>query len=308
LHQINVETEHELMRLAKIAQAKGKTINVALRVNPAIGAGGHTKIMTGDEDSKFGIDIQNAEQLYQKACALPGLNLAGLAVHIGSQILELDPLREAFTRVRHLAEKLRARNLPLTRLDLGGGLGVFYDAAEGGDTGAARVRLYAAMVMEVMSGFDVELSFEPGRLIVANSGVLMTKVITLNPRPHKNFLIVDAGMNDLLRPALYGARHEIWPVAEPEKNTLAQAYEVAGPVCESSDSFGKDFLLPQQKPGDLLCLMSAGAYGASMASTYNQRPHIAEVMVSGAQWAIVRERHSYEQMIRFDALPPWLKD
>jgi diaminopimelate decarboxylase len=306
LNQINVETESELERLSAIAHAKSRKVEIALRVNPAIGAGGHAKIKTGDEDNKFGIGFQEAERLYKKAVTLPGVNAIGLAVHIGSQIISLEPLLEAYRRLRQLAEKLRAQGLNIARLDLGGGLGVFYDTPEGIE-GAARVQDYARMVRDVMKGFDIELSFEPGRLIMANASVLLTKVITLNPRPQKNFMIVDAGMNDFARPALYDARHDIWPVREPEKNPQLQKYNVAGPVCETSDSFGDNFLLPEQKPGDLLCLMAAGAYGSSMASSYNQRRLVAEVMVHGAEWAIVRARQSYDDLIRADALPHWLK-
>lgn len=304
LHQINVETEGELLRLAALAQAMDKKIFVALRVNPAVGAGGHAKITTGAQENKFGIGFAEAERLYRQAHELPGLVPVGLAVHIGSQIHDLAPLSEAFTRLRALAEKLRAQKLPLTRLDLGGGLGVFYESALQADDGIDRVKAYAQMVLDVMQGFDADLSFEPGRLIMANAGVLLTKVITLNPRPQKTFLIVDAAMNDLLRPALYDTRHDIWPVRE---GVAAAHYDVAGPVCETADSFGAGFHLPEQKTGDLLCLMSAGAYGSAMASTYNQRPLVAEVLVRGGEWAVIRERQSYDEMVRADKLPPWLK-
>jgi diaminopimelate decarboxylase len=306
LYQINVETEGELSRLSAIACAKNRKIDIALRVNPAIGAGGHAKIKTGDEDNKFGISFQETERLYKKAASLPGLNPVGLAVHIGSQIIALEPLQEACQRLRRLVEKLRAQGLKITRLDLGGGLGVFYDTQEGAE-GASRVQNYARMVQDVMSGIDAELSFEPGRLIMANAGVLLTKVITLNSRAQKNYLIVDAGMNDFARPALYDARHDIWPVQAPNKNAALQIYNVAGPVCETSDSFGDNFSLPEQKPDDLLCLMAVGAYGSSMSSTYNQRPLVAEIMVRGAEWAVVRTRQDYEDLIRDDCLPPWLK-
>ena len=304
LYQINVETEGELERLCEIANSKNRKVDIALRVNPAIGAGGHAKISTGFDHNKFGLSFTDAERLYIKAASMPNLNPVGLAVHIGSQIMELAPLREAYQRLRELTEKLRGLGSKVARLDCGGGLGVLHSANEG-EEGAIRVQDYARMVLDVMRGLEVDLSFEPGRLIMANAGVLLTKVITLNSREQKTFLIVDAGMNDLMRPALYDARHEIWPVVQTQGEK--RSYTVAGPVCESSDSFGDDFALPGQKPGDLLCLMAAGAYGSSMASTYNQRPLVAEVMVNGAQWSVVRERQSFDDMIRSDRLPQWLK-
>ncbi len=308
LYQINVETEDELSRLSAIAHGKGRKVDIALRINPAIGAGGHAKISTGGMDNKFGISADDAARLYKKACDLPGLNPLGLAVHIGSQVMELEPLREAYLRLRQLAEILRVQHLPLSRLDCGGGLGIVYDTSLPAQKTAGQVEAYARMVLEVMHGFDVELGFEPGRLIAADAGVLLTKVVTLNERPQKKFLIVDAGMNDLLRPALYDARHDIWPLIESNKTDIKINYDVVGPVCESSDSFGDNFYLAQQKPGALLCLMLAGAYGSSMASTYNQRPLVPEVMVHDAKWALVRERQSYETMIGTDKLPPWLAD
>ncbi|MES2906066.1 MAG: diaminopimelate decarboxylase [Pseudomonadota bacterium] len=304
LYQVNVETEGELMRLATLAEQKKKQVAVALRVNPAIGAGGHAKITTGTEDNKFGISTADAMRLYKDAQHYPFLKTVGLAVHIGSQIHDLAPLRETFVFLRKMAEDLRAQGLPLERLDLGGGLGVFYDREEEAKAGENRVQAYAAMVLDVMHGFDAHLSFEPGRLIMANAGLLLTKVITHNPRAQKKFLIVDAAMNDLARPALYEARHEIWPVKE---GAASVAYSVAGPVCESGDTFGDNFMLPEQDRGDLVCLMSAGAYGSVMSSTYNQRQLAAEVLVSGDQWAVVRPRQSYDDLIRADSLPPWLK-
>ena len=303
IFQINVETEDELHRLAEIAHAKGKTMPVALRVNPAVGAGGHAKITTGLESSKFGVSFGDAERLYKQAATLQGVTPVGLAVHIGSQIHDLAPLREAFVRLRGLAEKLVAQGHEVKRLDLGGGLGVFYDAAQMRSDDHKRVDAYAKMVNDVMDGCDAELSFEPGRLIAANAGVLLTKVITHNTRPQKTFLVVDAAMNDLLRPSLYDARHEILPVREGE---AAMSYDVVGPVCESTDSFGDGYALPAQQRGDLLALLSGGAYGAAMASNYNQRPLIAEVLVQGDTFAVVRERQSYDALLNTDSIPDWL--
>lgn len=304
IYQINIETEGELERLSALSASAGKTTPIALRVNPAVGAGGHAKITTGLESSKFGVSLGEAEELYKKACALPGLEPVGLAVHIGSQIHELSPLHEAFIRLRRLAEGLRGQGLPVTRLDLGGGLGVFYDGTLLHQDDSTRIKAYAQIVHDVMDGFDGELSFEPGRLIMANAGLLLTKVITLNTRPQKTFLVVDAGMNDLMRPTLYDARHDIWPVKEGQGEKCH--YDVVGPVCESSDSFGEDFLLPQQRPGDLVGLLSAGAYGAAMSSTYNQRPLAAEVLVNKDRWSLIRPRQSYEDLLGGDALPDWL--
>lgn len=302
IYQINIETEQELQRIDVIAQEQNKKPAVALRVNPAVGAGGHAKITTGLESSKFGVNFNDVERLYKKAAATESLQLAGLAVHIGSQIHELEPLREAFIRLRHLAESLRAEGLPVPRLDLGGGLSVC-NIANNDET--KRLAAYAQMVREVMNGLDAELNFEPGRLLMANAGILLTKVVATSRRPQKTFLVVDAGMNDLLRPALYDARHDIIPVLHQTDVSKLQ-YEVVGPVCESSDSFGEDFLLPQQEPGDFLAILSTGAYGSAMSSTYNQRPLIAEVMVRGREWSVTRTRQSYDELIRNDRLPPWL--
>jgi diaminopimelate decarboxylase len=306
LHQINVETPGELDAIARIAAAKGRRPAVAFRVNPAVGAGGHAKITTGGEDNKFGVSLDEIEALYARAAASPAVEPVGLAVHIGSQILDLDPLRAAFERMADLVRRLRAAGLTVGRLDLGGGLGVDYapgaDFAEGPD----RIRRYAAMALHATRGLDVELAFEPGRLIVANAGVLLARVVAFNTRADRTFAVLDAGMNDLVRPAMYGAHHDIAPVAEPADNGPRRAYDVVGPICESSDLFAEARALPELAVGDLVAFLSAGAYGASMSSTYNMRPLVAEALVAGDRYAVVRPRQTFEELIGLDRMAPWL--
>ncbi len=304
IYQINVESEGELELLSKIAFERGKRQAIVLRVNPDIGAGGHAKITTGSSANKFGVSFSEAERLYAKASNLSGVRCLGLAVHIGSQITELDALEAAFTKMRSVVEGLRGQGMAVERLDLGGGLGIPYEQHAPFQYGPDLIEAYAAMVNRVTRGLDVELGFEPGRLIVGNAGVLVTEALYINQRSGKNFLVVDAAMNDLIRPAMYEAYHEIWPVNEPH-NTHQVAYDVVGPVCESGDTFTTDRLLPEMHQGDLMAFMSAGAYGATMSSTYNQRPLIAEVMVKGNQFSVTRPRQTYEALIGTDVAPSW---
>jgi diaminopimelate decarboxylase len=300
--EINVESEPELHRLAAIAAAAGKRATIAFRVNPDVGAGGHAKITTGSERNKFGVSAADALRLYAEACARPEFDVAGLACHIGSQITELEPLRSAFLSMRSMVERLRGQGLAVRRLDLGGGLGApYFDGTE-----PPGPQAYAQVVLDTVGDLDVELAFEPGRLIAANAGVLLSRVIQVHRRPSgRRFLVLDAAMNDLLRPAMYDAYHEIRPVraglGAPE-----EAYDVVGPVCETGDTFAHDRLLPQMSAGDLVVLLSAGAYGASMASEYNSRPLAPEVLVRGEDYAITRPRPSYEDMIGRERLPDWL--
>ena len=301
--EINVESEPELERLAALARAKGARPIVALRVNPDVGAGGHPKITTGSDANKFGISSSEAVRLYAKACSRPELDVAGLACHIGSQITDLTPLRAAFAAMRRLVEALRGAGLPVRRLDLGGGLGVpYFDGAEPPDPGA-----YAAMVLQTVGDLDVELAFEPGRLIAANAGVLLTRVIQVHERPNgRRFLVLDGAMNDLLRPAMYDAYHAIRPVRAAEPDAPLLAYDVVGPVCETGDTFARDRRLPDVQAGELVALLTAGAYGSSMASEYNSRPLAPEVLVRGAEFAVTRPRPSYEEMLGRERLAPWL--
>ena len=301
--EINIESEPELHRLAALAAAKGRRPTVALRVNPDVGAGGHAKITTGADDNKFGISFGEAERLYAQACARPEFDVAGLACHIGSQIADLTPLCAAFTAMGGLVERLRAAGLPVRRLDLGGGLGVPY----GDDPAPPSPADYADAVLETVGNLDIELAFEPGRLIAANAGVLLTRAIQAHARPSgRRFLVLDAAMNDLLRPAMYDAFHAIRPVCAPAPGAAELPYDVVGPVCETADTFARDRLLPELKTGDLVALMTAGAYGASMSSEYNSRPLAPEVLVRGAEFAVTRPRPSYEEMLGRERMAPWL--
>jgi diaminopimelate decarboxylase len=305
IYQINVESEGELELLSQVAAARGKRQEIVLRVNPDVGAGGHAKITTGSSANKFGVSFSEAERLYAKASNLAGVRCVGLAVHIGSQITELSALEAAFTKMRSVVESLRSQGLHVERLDLGGGLGIPYEQQAPFVHGPDLIEAYAAMVMRVTDGLDVELGFEPGRLIVGNAGILVTEALYLNKRGDKNFMVVDAAMNDLVRPAMYEAYHEIWPVIEPVSAERI-AYDVVGPVCESGDTFTTDRSLPKTEQGDLIAFMSAGAYGATMSSTYNQRPLIAEVIVNSDQFAITRPRQTYEDLIGTDVKPNWV--
>lgn len=306
IYQINVETESELDLLSSIAAAKGRRQDAVIRINPDVGAGGHAKITTGSSANKFGVSIEEAERCYAKAADLPGVRMLGLACHIGSQIRELADLEAAFARMREMTLRLRSQGLPVERLDLGGGLGIPYDIPETFDHGPGLIESYARMVERTLGDLEVELGFEPGRIIVGNAGILLARVLHLNPRPQKTFLIVDAAMNDLVRPAMYDAYHEIWTVHQAGPETPRRTYDVVGPVCESGDTFTTGRVLPECRQGDLVAFMTAGAYGAVMSSTYNTRRLVPEVLVSGGRWAVVRPRPSYDDLIAQDRIPDWL--
>ena len=301
VRQINVESVPELDRLIAIAEAKGAKPDIAIRVNPRIGAGGHAKITTGGEGDKFGVPADEALDLYARAAASPHLNPVGLACHIGSQITDLAPLEAAFGLLRKLTETLRQQGLPVTRIDLGGGLGVPY-------TGGAKTASpadYADMVARVLDGLDVEAAFEPGRLLAANAGVLLTRVIQVTERADgRRFLVLDAAMNDLMRPAMYDAFHEVKPVIPREGEAVV--YDIVGPVCETGDTFARGRSLPPIQAGDLVVFTGAGAYGAVMSSEYNSRPLVPEVLVDGERWAVVRARPSYEEMLARETAAEWL--
>ncbi len=306
VRQINVESPAELDRLIAVAASAGKVADIAIRVNPKIGAGGHAKITTGGEGDKFGIPADEALALYARASASPHVNPVGLACHIGSQITDLTPLEAAFVLLREMTETLRGQGLSVTRLDLGGGLGVPY--VGGAET--ASPADYAAMVARVLDGLDVEAAFEPGRLLAANAGVLLSRVIQVTERAAnsegvgRRFLVLDAAMNDLMRPAMYDAFHEVKPVLPREGEPVA--YDIVGPVCETGDTFARGRPLQPLQAGDLVVFTGAGAYGAVMASEYNSRPLVPEVLVDGDRWAVVRARPSYEEMLARDAMPEWL--
>lgn len=305
IYQINVESEGELEALSRIGAAKGKRQSIVLRVNPEIGAGGHAKITTGDAANKFGVSFSEAERLYAKAANMPGVSVKGLAAHIGSQVTEFSAYRAAFLKMRGVVENLRKQGHPVERLDLGGGVGIPYEMNYPYSHGTETLSAYGDMVREVTAGLNIELGFEPGRVIAGNAGILMTKVLYINARADRSFLIVDAGMNDLVRPAMYEAYHEIWPVKQPVPGAKQVSYDVVGPICESGDTFTVERMLPEMKPGDLLVFKTAGAYGASMSSTYNQRLLVPEVLVKDNAYAVTRPRQTYEELIGTDRAPGW---
>jgi diaminopimelate decarboxylase len=304
IYQFNVESAPELAALNRVALAMGKRAPVTLRINPDIDAGTHAKITTGTAETKFGIPFAHAREVYAEAGRLKAIAIVGVDVHIGSQITDLSPFEAAFRKVGGLIADLRADGHAINRLDLGGGLGVPYEQNNNPPPDPAA---YGAMVASVTRDLGCRLIFEPGRLIAANAGVLVSKVLYVKHGDAKHFLIIDAGMNDLIRPALYDSHHQILPVREPAPDS-AMVYDVVGPVCETSDLFAAARPLPELKQGDLVAIMSAGAYGAVMASAYNARPPAPEVLVAGAEWSVVRSRLTYEQLIAQDSLPPWLAD
>jgi len=299
--EINVESEPELRLIDQIAQGLGKRARIAIRVNPDVEAGGHAKISTGKAENKFGVSFAEAERLYANASNAAGLSPVGVACHIGSQITDMAPMEAAFGKMRGLVEQLRAQGLAVERLDLGGGLGVpYFNQPEPPGPEA-----YAAMIGRVMRGLEVQFAFEPGRVIAANAGVLVARVQHVNARPEgRRFLVLDAAMNDLLRPAMYEAFHDIRPLRPRQGEPVA--YDVVGPVCETGDTFTRDRALPPMEAGDLVAFMTAGAYGAAMASEYNSRLLVPEVLVRGGDYAVVRPRETYEEMLGRERAAPWL--
>ncbi|WP_380873331.1 diaminopimelate decarboxylase [Sphingomonas sp. DBB INV C78] len=299
--QFNLESEPEAEMLSEVAQALGVTAPVAFRINPDVDAGTHAKISTGKSENKFGIAYHRAGHAYARARELPGLSVRGVAVHIGSQLTDLAPLETAFTKIGELIAHLRAAGHDIVTADLGGGLGVPYDPALPLPPSPAA---YGEMVARVTADWGVRLMFEPGRLIVANAGALISRVIRVKEGASDPFVIVDAAMNDLMRPALYDAWHDIRAIVPRQKSFSAN---VVGPVCESGDTFATGRSMDAVEAGDLVGFMTAGAYAATMASTYNSRPLTAEVMVDGNNMAVVRERLPIEALIAADSLPPWLE-
>jgi diaminopimelate decarboxylase len=300
---INLESEAELDLLSSIAAGKGRTARVSVRVNPDIDAKTHAKIATGKAENKFGIPISQARAVYARAAELPGLEVIGVDMHIGSQITELEPFDDAFALLSDFVRQLRADGHAISHVDLGGGLGIPYRED---NEPPPHPDAYAALVKRATRNLGCTLIFEPGRLIVGNAGILLTRVLYLKRGETKSFVIVDAGMNDLIRPTLYNAHHDIRPVREPRPEAARVTADVAGPVCESGDflALDRDMVLPQ--PGDLLAVMTAGAYGAVQAGTYNSRPLVPEVLVREGEWALVRPRLEVSELIALDRLPPWL--
>ena len=300
---INVESEPELELLAAIAAAKGRTANISVRVNPDIDAKTHAKIATGRAENKFGIPISRAREVYAQAASLKGVKVAGVDMHIGSQIVELDPFGNAFSLLADFVRELRADGHIISHVDLGGGLGIPY---RDDNEPPPNPEQYAQVVKQATRGLQCRLIFEPGRMIVGNAGVLVTRVLFVKHGEAKHFVVVDAAMNDLIRPTLYEAHHEIRPVREALPGAARIRADVVGPVCESGDFLALDRDLPTPKPGDLLAVMSAGAYGAVQAGTYNSRALVPEVLVNGREWALVRPRLEVDQLIALDRMPAWL--
>jgi diaminopimelate decarboxylase len=303
IHQFNVESEPELEVLNDVALSLKTRAPITIRINPDVDAKTHAKITTGTSESKFGIPWSRTRAAYAKAGKLSGLQVVGVDVHIGSQITELEPFEEAFARVADLVRSLREDGHTIARVDLGGGLGVPYRP---GDEAPPEPKIYASMIARRTQDLGVSLILEPGRLIAANAGVLVSRVIYDKQGEAKRFLIIDAGMNDLLRPALYDAYHEIVSVKETAAGAPRTRYDVVGPVCETTDLFASDRELPTLNSGDLVAIMTAGAYGAVMSSAYNARPPAPEVLVKGTQWSVVRPRLSDDDLTGLDRIPAWL--
>jgi diaminopimelate decarboxylase len=300
---VNVESEPELELLSVIAAGKGREARISVRVNPDVDAKTHAKIATGKSENKFGIPISRAREVYAHAARLPGLQVTGVDMHIGSQITELSPFSDAFALLSDFVRTLRADGHTISHVDLGGGLGIPYRED---NEPPPHPDAYADIVKRATRDLDCTLIFEPGRLLVGNAGILVTRVLYVKHGEAKTFVIVDAAMNDLIRPTLYEAHHDIRPVKEPVVGALRIVADVVGPVCESGDFLAHNRDIIEPAPGDLMAVMSAGAYGAVQAGTYNSRPLVPEVMVNGAEWALVRPRVEVEQLIALDRLPPWL--
>ena len=300
---VNVESEQELGRLSAIAASKGRGVDISVRVNPDVDARTHAKIATGKSENKFGIPISRAREVYAYAAKLPGLRVSGVDMHIGSQITDLAPFADAFALLSEFVQTLRADGHTISHVDLGGGLGIPYrdDADVPPDPKA-----YAAIVKNATRGLGCKLIFEPGRLIVGNAGILVTRVIYVKRGEAKTFVIVDAAMNDLIRPTLYEAHHEFWPVQEAANGAARITADIVGPICETGDYLGLDRKMAVPQEGDLLAIMSTGAYGAVQAGTYNTRALIPEILVKGGEWSVVRPRLDADALIGLDRLPPWL--
>ena len=303
IRQFNVESEPEMRVLSAVALELGKVAPITIRVNPDVDAKTHEKIATGKKENKFGIPISRAREVYAEAATLAGLEIVGIDVHIGSQLTELAPFEQAYLKVAELTETLRADGHTIRRLDLGGGLGIPYTRS---NEAPPLPREYGALIQRVLGHLGCEIEIEPGRLISGNAGVLVSQVIYVKNGEDRDFMILDAAMNDLVRPSMYGAHHDILPLREAAAGAESQPYDVVGPVCETGDTFAKARDLPPMQAGDLVVFRSAGAYGAVMASEYNSRPLIPEVLVQGDQFALIRARPTYDEMLNRDRIPDWL--
>jgi diaminopimelate decarboxylase len=303
VRQFNVESEPELRRLSQVAAAMGATAPVTIRVNPDVDAGTHEKIATGRKQDKFGIAIDRAPEVYAEAARLPGIDVVGIDVHIGSQLTDLAPFEAAYLKMADLTRRLRRDGHDIRRLDLGGGLGIPYTASNEVPPLPAE---YGALVRRTVGDLGCEIEIEPGRLISGNAGLLVASVIYHKPGEERDFLILDAAMNDLVRPSMYGAWHDIVPVLEPLPGAERASVDIVGPVCESGDTFAKARPMPPLGEGDLVAFRSAGAYGAVMASEYNSRPLVPEVLVRGDHFAVIRRRPTFDEMLARDTIPEWL--
>ncbi|MGR3375829.1 diaminopimelate decarboxylase [Salipiger abyssi] len=303
IRQFNIESEPEMRAISEIAASMGVEVPVTVRVNPDVDAKTHAKIATGKSENKFGIPIARARAVYAEAAALPGLKVVGIDVHIGSQLTELEPFAQAYRKVAELTQALRGDGHEISRLDLGGGLGIPYTRSN--EAPPLPVE-YGRLIERELGHLGCEIEIEPGRLIAGNAGILVSRVIYLKEGEGRNFLILDAAMNDLIRPAMYEAHHDIVPVVEPAAAVEQAPYDIVGPVCETGDTFAKGRMMPAVGEGDLVAFRSAGAYGAVMSSEYNTRALIPEVLVKDDQFAVIRARPSFDEIINRDSLPEWL--
>ncbi|MEM6934472.1 MAG: diaminopimelate decarboxylase [Pseudomonadota bacterium] len=302
IRQFNVESEPELERLDAVARSLGKTAPITIRVNPDVDAKTHAKISTGKAENKFGIGIDRAPDVYAKAGSMDGIDVVGVDVHIGSQLTELEPYETAFLKVAELTETLRAQGHDIRRLDLGGGLGIPYQRT---NEAPPLPFDYGQLIQRTVGHLGCEIEIEPGRLIAGNAGLLVSEVI-YRKEEGRHFLVLDAAMNDLIRPAMYEAWHDVVPVVEPAPDTPVNPVDIVGPVCETGDTFAKAREMAHLDAGDLIAFRSAGAYGAVMASEYNSRPLVPEVLVNGDQFAVIRKRPTYAEMLARDSVPFWL--
>ncbi|MFL2802983.1 MAG: diaminopimelate decarboxylase [Paracoccaceae bacterium] len=304
IRQFNVESIPEIMMINKIASAAGKKAPISIRVNPDVDAQTHKKIMTGKSENKFGIPINSALEVYKMASELKGIKIVGIDLHIGSQITDILPFEIAFIKIADFIKKLRENGHSIDRVDIGGGLGISYSSKE---KDPISIDKFSLMLSKIFKDINIEIQLEPGRFISGNSGLLITSVVFFKEGTNKNFLIIDAGMNDLLRPAIYDAEHEFLPVNDYKKNNNQIVADIVGPICESSDIFSKNATLPKMVSGDFLAIYSAGAYGAVMSSEYNSRPLIPELIVSENLVSVVRSRPKIEEVINRDQIPYWLR-
>jgi diaminopimelate decarboxylase len=303
IRQFNVESEPELRALSEVAVSLGMVAPITIRVNPDVDARTHEKIATGKKENKFGIPIDRAPEVYAEAARLPGIDVVGIDVHIGSQLTDLEPFEQAYLKVADLTRQLRAAGHNIRRLDLGGGLGIPYTRS---NEAPPLPMDYGALIKRTVGDLGCEIEIEPGRLISGNAGLLVSSVIYVKNGEGRDFLILDAAMNDLARPSMYGAHHDIVPVMEPPAASPSQPFDVVGPVCETGDTFAKARELPLLAEGDLVAFRSAGAYGAVMASEYNSRPLVPEVLVKGDHFAVIRQRPSFDEILNRDTIPEWL--